>query len=148
MRNEPGQTWAGTGRGFRNARIPHQLHGCPSVPLCGKSRVNEPRRGAALDFPQFPPFRSLARREAEEKSESLPSLYSLYGGNRSTTYLNRKVIPPPVPPRGEARSEKQKGWHPGEINFHSIVICKPGDSRRLFGVPFILWHSVMLSSIR
>ena len=41
-------------------------------------------------------------KEAEEKSESSPSFYSLYGGNRSTTYLNRKVIPPPVPPGGSA----------------------------------------------
>ena len=71
-----------------------------------KGKMN---RCAALDFTQFPPCQSPTRREAEGKPGSSPSLYSLYGGNRSTTYLNRKVLPLPSP-QGEARSEKQKGW--------------------------------------
>ena len=40
-----------------------------------------------------------------------------------------------------------KGDHPGGTNHQSIVIYKPGDYRRLFGVLFILWHSDMLLSI-
>ena len=54
-----------------------------------------------VDFPEFPPFTSPARREADTGIKPSPSLYSLYGGNRSTYKpASQRGIPPPVPPGG------------------------------------------------
>ena len=104
-----------------------------------KGKMN---RCAALDFPQFPPLKSLARREADTALRLIRRFTQCTAGTAPLHLNFRKAVPPPVP-QGEARSKKQMGCR---LGIHSLTAygLLSGGLRRLFVVPFFVVGSFLV----